>query len=99
MKIQMMMMMMIIMMIKKLALSVGGEQQATHYRVTRRDPALSDHIHLHFLTCEHFLKVIVATCTHSPTYIQFKFLACTHFQTIKSYTYTFLFLSCTYFLT
>ena len=64
MKIQMMMMrmMMIIMMIKKLALSVGGEQQATHYRVTRRDPALSDHIHLHFLTCEHFL-----TCTHSPT--------------------------------
>ena len=60
MKIQMMMMMMmmmIIMMIKKLALSVGGEQQATHYRVTRRDPALSDHIHLHFLTCEHFLSL------------------------------------------
>ena len=58
MKIQMMMMMMmIIMMIKKLALSVGGEQQATHYRVTRRDPALSDHIHLHFLTCEHFLTL------------------------------------------
>ena len=44
MKIQMMMMMMmIIMMIKKLALSVGGEQQATHYRVTRRDLAQSAH--------------------------------------------------------
>ena len=33
----------ILLMIKKLALSVGGEQQATHYRVTRRDLAQSAH--------------------------------------------------------
>ena len=33
----------ILLMIKKLALSVGGQQQATHYRVTRRDLAQSAH--------------------------------------------------------
>ena len=42
----------ILLMIKKLALSVGGEQQATHYRVTRRDLAQSE-AHLHTCTFAH----------------------------------------------
>ena len=94
------MMMMIIMMIKKLALSVGGEQQATHYRVTRRDPALSDHIHLHFLTCEHFLTLH----TLPLLYTHLHFLTCEHFlkEILATCTYspTYIqlhFLACTHF--